>query len=305
MMKKWVLIIIGLLVCAYLLVNTFIIVPKVIPDTFPALNSQIVYGDSSHGISIIDGNNNFLGFWELRIPIYDPFIIKRYAGYITPYFTWSRDGQRIVFRVSNSSPEGGYPGVIDLQGNIQYCPMGSIWGNGRAWLVEDNIILSDAYIDKESIILFDIGKCKLVKILHEEPSGIIIADVAISKENILAFERYHIGEGSELVVLNPDGTTNISIKGGLNPSWSKDGALLIYTDLEKGIVIYDMHSNTQSVITDSGVDWDTMTSLSDDNRYMVYNGFINNKMMLVLVDIETNEQRLLAEGYYPNWRWEH
>lgn len=306
-MKKWIIIIIGIICCVYIIIDALIIIPKAEPPSISFNNSRIVYSLLPHGFSILNNDFEIIGFWKLRIPL-NTYIIKTYAGYITPYFTWSMDGQKLVARVSDSSPEGGYPVVIDKNGNIEYCPeRKSYWGNHRTWMILDNIILTDAHIDHDSIILFDIKKCKLTKILYETTDGKTIADETLSKTNMLAFELYRIGEGAgdnELVILNPDGTTYMSIKGGLNPSWSKDGSLLVYTDLVKGIVIYNTQNHSFNEITNLGVDWYTMTSISDDNRYLIYNGFIDKKMMLILVDLDTNEQRLLVAGYYPNWRWE-
>ena len=219
------------------------------------------------------------------------------------------DGQSIVGRVSDSSPVGGYPVVIHQNGDIDTCPVSkSYWGNYRAWMVMDNLILTDTFIDTEAVILYDMKKCSLSQILYTAGEDSTIEDPVLSQNGYLAFEQYKIGRDfseNELIVLNPDGTQGVSILGGKNPIWSKNGNLLIYIDKNGNIVSHNIENDKISVLSIMGVAWDTMTSISDDEQYLIYNGVVDEKMTLVLLDLNTLDYQLLGEGYYPNWRWDN
>lgn len=305
-MKK-VIIIIFFIPLILFSVNQIMIKPSIIPSMFDFSMSNIIYSDINNpGVSFLNKTYSYIGSWDVRIPSSNPFgVLKHYYRYTSPMFTWSDDKKNIITRVDDSNPTGaGYPVIIDQNNKIEFCPESkSVFGYHRAWLKNDKSLITNTKINnKDAVVRFDMENCEIIDTLYEGGDLEAIEEADISSEGWLIISRHSMDKNTDEIIISDSNGSIYDIFPGVYPSFSKDEKSIVYTDYDKGIYLYQINSKTKGLIAESGVWSDSIATLSEDGKIVFYNGVIDGRNKIIMVDIDTSLLKQIADGLYPNYR---
>jgi TolB protein len=196
--------------------------------------------------------------------------------------TWSPDGSRLLYLKGRTNERIYYPVVYDVNADQENILIDSSDYTSPKWLSSDEVLLIPAA--DRSIIRYNILNKTRVKISAEE---ILFADYALSPDGKVIAATSACWEGSQIFLLNIDGsdlrqiTTSVSPdwfdtgfarEGNGSPSWSRDGknlAFVSYGDGDAEIFIADANGTNMKQIT-FNEDYDGDPVWSNDGQFIFF-----------------------------------
>jgi hypothetical protein len=213
--------------------------------------------------------------------------------------------------------------LFSLYGHLIIYPQmsscSSIYFYGRTRWATNSEIVTVRTDQKEGIpfhpqiVLWDVFRCKISKVIYEENTSDGFSDSDYSVNGVVAFTR-HI-EGADWITVFHDGdSVPVMIAQGFGPTWSPDGEEMVFTGFD-GLYITDPEGkNVQKVVDltayypveDGSIqwgDWPPMAVWSPDGRFLLYHRLNKGTYELVKFEIATKTETVIYQGgMYPDWR---
>jgi WD40 repeat protein len=240
------------------------------------------------------------GFWnDLR---------KMSKPTLADWITWSPDGQYLAASIGRYHRGAGHPLLISAHGDLLPCIDNetSPWSSGRSWVLSGTTLLTvDTLPDQEPdrVLTLDMETCSELSTLYIAQPDEGIEEATLSSQGWLAISRGVKDQGTEIVVLNPEGMQELVLSDGRWPAWSPDGEWLVYTIFDDGLYIVRKDGlEKRKVVENPRV---SLASWSPDGKWLAYTRPDEGEGAIFKISIDTGEEiKLFGGGAYPNWRWD-
>ena len=248
---------------------------------------------------------------------------KQFSTYIH-YPRWSGDGNRLVFTITDVSPNirmiNQY-GLMHGGGCVDFDQAGSALGfdgdgNIIIWIFKLNTKNEEQENklreDKSFLARLDIEKCELLEEFYIPVSekywlyGVSISDDNVLTAMVLNTEKnqYEPNEEPYRILIYDIDADEKTMFPGYHPSLSEDGTQLAYYGYDGSIRIKTL-ANGEELVLDypfeysNGFQYISRPGWSPDQKWLVYN---NKDGEIFKINIITLEKMYITEGFAPDWK---
>lgn len=302
--------------CWYWVSSSNKLTPRLVPPGSSLPQKEIVFMPLNYtkekSMSFTNSDGKGLESLTYEIPVPFPFKhspIKQYEISLGRIFTWSLDGKSVggIFPTWQTNGQG-YPIVVHEDGKISYCePEDSIIAKDEILVLSENEVMAIEIFpdsEKQYLEIFNMDTCQISKYIYIPQGNEALGSFSYTKNHWLA-----LGIGSLLYWQNDPQNTDfvgiriydptmkliMEIKNAYSPSLSKDGKKIAYINDVKEICFTEIEIFNPKCNGEANL----RISWSPDGKQIVYSNF-NDKV--VILDITTGEETIIADGFFPDWR---